>query len=241
MADGTTKTMEQIAVGDMVVCFEGDGSTRPCAVTLLGHKEASKPTPMSVLHYQAGSAVQSIAMTPAHLVYQMPPASTAAGCVAPPVTGGSYVAARGVVPGDWLLHFNKSGSCYVSVEVVAVSMEVFPGFYNPAVETGSYVVDGVRVSVYFDLVPHAVWQALARPLVAKVKEAERGIPARDLPDGIVPEFEAMNQVLKTLMVQDQEATKAALEQLVVEVISGGKEYTLEETQARLLQLFIVNQ
>ena len=236
MADGSFKTMEQIAVGDMVVCYQDDGSTRPCAVTLLGHKGATSPTTMVVIRYQAGSQAKSIAMTAAHFVFK---ASTpVVGCVSLDAsTDGSYVAARTITPGDWLLHYNTTGRCHTTVKVVGVGEQVYPGFYNPAVETGSYVVDGVRVSVYFDLVPHVVWQALARPLVAEVKEAERGIPAKNLPDGVVPEFEAMHQVLGAMMRQDAVATQAALQALVVEV-AGGEEYTLEETQQRLGVLFL---
>eukprot|EP00045_Choanoeca_perplexa_P010875 m.112915 g.112915 ORF g.112915 m.112915 type:complete len:707 (-) comp15426_c0_seq1:29-2149(-) len=239
MADGTKKTMEQIAVGDMVVCFERNGTSRPCPVTLLGHKEANQATYMTVLHYKVGESVKSIAMTPAHFVFQAANAALDT-CAKSSGVQGSYVAARDVAPGDWLLHYNETSGCFMTAEVVDVDLRLDPGFYNPAVETGSYVVDDVRVSVYYDLVPHAVWDALARPFVSEINEAERGIAAVELPDGLVPEFEAMKQVLDMLMQTSSSATQAALQQLVVEVAVQGIEYTLEETQQRLQQLFLTN-
>jgi hypothetical protein len=236
--------MEDVAVGDEVVCFKQDGSIGICPVTLIAHKNDVQDVVMNQITVRlATGKMQDITLSGHHLVYQLRSQEVGTACIAPSDVQGKYVASSTLEVGDYLLHVDiANSSCQLAVPVLSNDVTWTRGYYNPTVETGALLVDGLRASTYVDrYYTHAQWHALVHGLVAQVDESQRGIPAKQLANTFNGGVVSMYGKTEDMMALDYNGMRRALDLLVADVELHQQCFEISDAVSRFSLLFQAQQ
>lgn len=157
LEDGSTRTMDELRLGDRVQVAHGDGSLGFSEIYLQTHKDALSAAPFVELTLASG---RTLSLSARHFI----------------PTGASFSdavtkAAEEVRIGD--LVWSQATQGMAAEPVVAQRTRVDVGLYNPLTMTGTILVDGVLASAHSDwfldgiVSPHAqaaVYQAILAPV-----------------------------------------------------------------------------
>jgi len=136
LADGSTKTMAELDIGDRVVV---DLERRTSAVHFFSHRETQTISKFIRIRHTAGA----VTISPNHYLY----------------ANGRLVVARAVRVGDTIGVLGGSPSV-----VSSVGYSIAKGLYNPHTFAGTVMVDGVLTSCYTSAIHPTLAHVLLMPL-----------------------------------------------------------------------------
>lgn len=160
-ADGATKPMHDLRIGDRVEVVRADGSLGFEDIYLFTHKDGASTAPYVTLTLDSG---RSLTLSPRHF---LPTAAGTAGW-----RGHVLKAAEEVRIGDSVWYRGDDGAM-ASARVAGATTGMRAGLYNPLTLGGTLVVDGVAASAHSDWfldgiaspdTQGAVYQALFAPV-----------------------------------------------------------------------------
>ena len=173
MADGSTRRMDELRIGDRVAVMRPDGTRGFDEIYLFTHKDAVATNAYRTLTLESG---RELTLSPRHFI----PVATDGGAG---WDARVVKAAEEVGPGDVIWYENADGSL-ASAAVTAVATQARQGLFNPLTMGGTILVDGVVASAHSD------WflDGIASPATQDVVYQALFLPVRALYRLIGPEW-----------------------------------------------------
>eukprot|EP00049_Salpingoeca_infusionum_P022569 m.7553 g.7553 ORF g.7553 m.7553 type:complete len:465 (+) comp5262_c0_seq1:164-1558(+) len=185
MSDGTSKKIENVALGDEVACYDSaQGSRGTCTVTTFNNKQKTLAADFIVLTYaDADGAMKNLSATKMHLIFR----ATDSVVDSPNMPAGTFINAKNFQVGDLLVRTSPSGNVY-TVEIVSVEVTRFEEYYSPITNNyNTIVVEDVVASSFTGRSTHENYHYFNAPMWQKIDERfPIGTQGKDFPNGLHP-------------------------------------------------------